>query len=211
MKQEKDGAISYEGFCIDLLKQLTKMLNFTYEIYLSPDGQYGEITQKGTWNGIIGELVDKVSTLCDISLRTAGQSDILDHACSIKSCCHHHHHHHIHEKTSAVARRRGSEKLRFVTKILLLTRVKLPGRKKITRRTFGALSLRQSEWRIINPSYTKLLSSQPMALRKKSFLFFEMSRSTSYYSSLMYPGYDRADFKLLSKTLALRLLPFVIG
>ena len=210
MKQEKDGAISYEGFCIDLLKQLTKMLHFTYEIYVSPDGQYGAITQKGTWNGIIGELVDKVSTLCDISLRTAGQSDILDPACPIKSCCHHHHHH-IHEKTSAVARRRGSEKLRFVSKILLLTRVKLPRRKKITRRTFGALSLRQSKRRIINLSYTKLLSSQPMALRKKSFLFFEMSQSTSYYSSLMYPSYDRADFKLLSKTVALRLLPSVIG
>ena len=129
MKQEKDGAISYEGFCIDLLKQLAKILHFTYEIYLSPDGQYGKITQKGTWNGIIGELVNKVSTLCDISLSTAGQSDRLDPACPIKSCCHHQCQH-IHEKKSAVACRRGSEKPRFGTKISLLTGVKLPDRKK---------------------------------------------------------------------------------
>ena len=55
-KQEEDGTISYEGFCIDLFEQLAKMLHFTYEIYPSPDGQYGGVTENGTWNGMIGEL-----------------------------------------------------------------------------------------------------------------------------------------------------------
>ncbi|KAK2559937.1 Glutamate receptor 4, partial [Acropora cervicornis] len=59
IKQEEDGTISYEGFCIDLFEQLAKMLHFTYDIYLSPDGQYGGITQNGTWNGMMGELVNK--------------------------------------------------------------------------------------------------------------------------------------------------------
>ena len=68
IKQEEDGTISYEGFCIDLLKQLAKMLHFTYKIYPSPDGQYGGITENGTWNGMMGELVNKVSSLRDISL-----------------------------------------------------------------------------------------------------------------------------------------------
>ena len=68
IKEEEDGTISYEGFCIDLLKQLAKMLHFTYEIYPSPDGQYGSITENGTWDGMMGELVNKVSTLRDISL-----------------------------------------------------------------------------------------------------------------------------------------------
>ncbi|KAK2559931.1 Glutamate receptor 4 [Acropora cervicornis] len=45
MKQEEDGAISYEGFCIDLIEQLAKMLHFTYKIYPSPDGQYGAVTE----------------------------------------------------------------------------------------------------------------------------------------------------------------------
>ena len=68
IKQQEDGTIYYEGFCIDLLKQLAKMLHFTYEIYPSPDGQYGGITENGTWDGMVGELVNKVSTLSDISL-----------------------------------------------------------------------------------------------------------------------------------------------
>ena len=63
IKHEEDGSISYEGFCIDLLKQLAKMLHFTYEIYLSPDGQYGGLTENNTWDGMMGELVNKVSTL----------------------------------------------------------------------------------------------------------------------------------------------------
>ena len=63
IKQEEDGTISYEGFCIDLFKQLAKMLHFTYEIYHSPDGQYGSVTENGTWSGLMGELVNKVGTL----------------------------------------------------------------------------------------------------------------------------------------------------
>lgn len=69
MKHEKGGTILYEGFSIDLFKELAKMLRFTFKIYPSPDGQFGGITENGTWNGIMGELVDKVSsTLRDISL-----------------------------------------------------------------------------------------------------------------------------------------------
>ena len=67
IRQEEDGTISYEGFCIDLFEQLAKMLHFTYEIYPSPDGQYGGKTENGTWNGMIGELVNEVSTFRDIS------------------------------------------------------------------------------------------------------------------------------------------------
>ena len=67
-KHEEDGTVSYEGFCIDLFKELAKVLNVTYEIYLSPDGQYGGKTENDTWNGMMGELVNRVSTLRDISL-----------------------------------------------------------------------------------------------------------------------------------------------
>lgn len=59
----KDGTTSYQGFCIDLLNELTEKLHFTYEIYLSPDRKYGAETENGTWNGMIGELVKKVCSL----------------------------------------------------------------------------------------------------------------------------------------------------
>ena len=58
--KDKDGIISYHGYCIDLLKELAKTLHFTYEIYLSPDGEYGAKTENGAWNGMVGELIDKV-------------------------------------------------------------------------------------------------------------------------------------------------------
>lgn len=51
---------AYEGYCIDLLNELAKRLMFTYDIYYVPDGLYGAETEKDAWNGMIGELVDKV-------------------------------------------------------------------------------------------------------------------------------------------------------
>ena len=55
------GRISFSGYCIDLLDELAKRLKFTYEIYVSPDGKYGSEMENGTWNGMIGELLNEVS------------------------------------------------------------------------------------------------------------------------------------------------------
>ena len=60
-KKLEDGNISYQGYCIDLLNELARHLKFTYEIYVSPDGKYGSETENGTWNGMIGELLNEVS------------------------------------------------------------------------------------------------------------------------------------------------------
>ena len=55
-----DGSFRYEGFCIDLIDELARILKFKYEIYPSPDGLYGSETENGTWNGVIGEIISKV-------------------------------------------------------------------------------------------------------------------------------------------------------
>lgn len=55
------GNDRFEGFCIDLLKELANILGFTYEIRLVPDGKYGSQDEKGQWNGIIRELIEHVS------------------------------------------------------------------------------------------------------------------------------------------------------
>ena len=34
-------------------------LSFEYELYMAPDGQYGEQDEFGNWNGIMGELVNR--------------------------------------------------------------------------------------------------------------------------------------------------------
>jgi glutamate receptor ionotropic, NMDA 1 len=60
------------GYCIDLLKALSHRINFTYELALSPDGQFGHYILKNLsstlgvkkeWTGLIGELVSERADL----------------------------------------------------------------------------------------------------------------------------------------------------
>lgn len=60
VKKNTNGTISFDGYFIDLLKELAKILKFTFEIYSSPDGVFGAETDEGMWNGVIGELVNEV-------------------------------------------------------------------------------------------------------------------------------------------------------
>ncbi|KAI6194048.1 Glr-4 [Aphelenchoides besseyi] len=46
----------YDGFCIDLLREMSIILNFTFEIIEVEDGTYGVQDETGRWNGIIGVL-----------------------------------------------------------------------------------------------------------------------------------------------------------
>ncbi|XP_076271917.1 glutamate receptor ionotropic, kainate 2-like isoform X1 [Rhynchophorus ferrugineus] len=59
-----EGNNRYEGFCIDLLKELASMIGFEYRIELVPDGKYGAIDlDTGEWNGIVRQLMDKKADL----------------------------------------------------------------------------------------------------------------------------------------------------
>ncbi len=55
------GNERYEGYCVDLLKEIATQLNFNYTIKLVGDGQYGSPQEDDTWSGMVGELVDGVS------------------------------------------------------------------------------------------------------------------------------------------------------
>ncbi|MGH0173115.1 UNVERIFIED_CONTAM: hypothetical protein FKN15_064713 [Acipenser sinensis] len=59
------GNDRFEGYCIDLLKELANILGFTYEIRLVEDGKYGaqEDTNSGQWNGMVKELMDHKADL----------------------------------------------------------------------------------------------------------------------------------------------------
>ncbi|KHJ88798.1 hypothetical protein OESDEN_11399 [Oesophagostomum dentatum] len=48
----------FEGFCIDLLAELSKDLGFTYTIHAVRDGKYGnDVYGNGSWDGMIGEIL----------------------------------------------------------------------------------------------------------------------------------------------------------
>uniref|UniRef100_A0A4W3HVM3 Glutamate receptor n=1 Tax=Callorhinchus milii TaxID=7868 RepID=A0A4W3HVM3_CALMI len=53
----------FEGYCIDLLKELSNILGFTYEVRLVDDGKYGAQDEKGQWNGMVRELMDHKADL----------------------------------------------------------------------------------------------------------------------------------------------------
>lgn len=46
-----------EGFCMDLLAELAKILGLKYNVHLVKDNRYGAMDASGNWNGMIGELV----------------------------------------------------------------------------------------------------------------------------------------------------------
>lgn len=56
------GNDRFEGYCIDLMKELANILGFTYEVRLVEDGKYGAQDENtGQWNGMVRELMDHVS------------------------------------------------------------------------------------------------------------------------------------------------------
>lgn len=59
--QELEGNERYEGFCVDMLKELADILKFNYRIKLVSDGLYGVPGANGSWTGMVGELIARVS------------------------------------------------------------------------------------------------------------------------------------------------------
>lgn len=57
-----EGNDRFEGYCIDLLRELSTYLGFTYTIKLVEDGKYGALDDaSGQWNGMVRQLMDHVS------------------------------------------------------------------------------------------------------------------------------------------------------
>ncbi|KAF7701179.1 glutamate receptor ionotropic, kainate 1 isoform X3 [Silurus meridionalis] len=57
------GNDRFEGYCLDLLKELSNILGFSYEVRLVSDGKYGAQNDKGEWNGMVRELIDHIADL----------------------------------------------------------------------------------------------------------------------------------------------------
>ncbi|XP_045206208.1 glutamate receptor 1-like [Mercenaria mercenaria] len=50
------GNDRFEGYCIDMIKGVAEMANFTYILKLVNDSEYGTKGENDSWNGLIGEL-----------------------------------------------------------------------------------------------------------------------------------------------------------
>ncbi|XP_044065888.1 probable glutamate receptor [Siniperca chuatsi] len=46
-----------EGYCIDMISELSKKLGFKYKLHLVKDNHYGVMDSSGNWKGMIGEII----------------------------------------------------------------------------------------------------------------------------------------------------------
>ena len=56
------GNDRFEGYCVDLIKEVCRRARIDYMIRPVRDGKYGAPNRAGTWNGMIGELIRGVSS-----------------------------------------------------------------------------------------------------------------------------------------------------
>lgn len=54
------GNDRYQGYCVDLIKQIAREIGFEYRLYEVYDGTFGEKDENGNWNGLIGEIINGV-------------------------------------------------------------------------------------------------------------------------------------------------------
>ncbi|XP_065556599.1 ionotropic receptor 25a-like isoform X5 [Artemia franciscana] len=77
--ESKNGTATFEGYCIDLLKELQERLGFEYEVYESPDGLYGSLAENGSWSGMIKEVMEKKADIALGALSvTAERETVID-------------------------------------------------------------------------------------------------------------------------------------
>jgi len=74
------GEDRYEGYSVDLLKELSKKAKFNYTIQLVSDGKYGMYDEKShQWSGMVGELVRQKADLVIADLViTSERAQVID-------------------------------------------------------------------------------------------------------------------------------------
>lgn len=55
--------VTYYGYIPDLVQRLSQVVGFDFELRLARDGRYGHRRSDGTWDGMIGELLQSVSSI----------------------------------------------------------------------------------------------------------------------------------------------------
>lgn len=54
------GNAQFEGYAIDLIHEISKILGFNYTFKLAPDGRYGSYNRETKeWDGMIRELLEQ--------------------------------------------------------------------------------------------------------------------------------------------------------
>lgn len=69
----------YEGFCIDLINEMARKLNFSYELVEPSSGKFGDRLNDGTFDGLVGDLTKGETDLIVAALKmTAEREEQID-------------------------------------------------------------------------------------------------------------------------------------
>ena len=60
--ESREGNDRYEGYVADIAADVAERVGFTYVIRPVRDGKWGSQEDDGSWNGMIGELINRVSS-----------------------------------------------------------------------------------------------------------------------------------------------------
>lgn len=75
------GNARFEGYNIDLLEEISKILKFKYEVNEVKDTQYGSKLANGEWNGMMKEVIAREADIAVADLTiTSGRADAVDFA-----------------------------------------------------------------------------------------------------------------------------------
>ena len=61
-------AILDKGIFVEIFKELSNLLNFSYTTTVPLDGKYGALKDDGTWSGMVGQLHDKRADIGKLSV-----------------------------------------------------------------------------------------------------------------------------------------------
>ena len=60
LSENEEDEVQFEGgIFVDIFKELSQLLNFSYTLTTPLDVDYGTLKSDGTWSGMIGQLVKK--------------------------------------------------------------------------------------------------------------------------------------------------------
>lgn len=69
----------FEGYCIDFIEALASAMNFTYELVLPSSGNYGERLSDGSFDGVVGDLIEGETDIIVAALKmTAEREEFID-------------------------------------------------------------------------------------------------------------------------------------
>lgn len=81
------GNDRFEGYSLDLIDEISKLLGFKYEFYIVADNGYGGYNKETKkWNGLVKELMDHVSRVLPVFAKSNSKYFVGDKICFKFDC-----------------------------------------------------------------------------------------------------------------------------